>query len=167
MPYGRTYEKLAVHISFLIAGMRDCYIYLDYSCSGSEFSTYNHINGNYYFRSDFLNMITSDKNNVILSDEQRQREYMAIENHIKAIAFADCIFTPLYEERVYLNGSESNFDLEESSLDKSGFVNITHESYMADEWNNVANPKSYLHDAFCRLDMLLAANLPQPENRER
>ena len=163
--------------------MRDCYVYLDYSCCGAEFSTYLHLNGNYYFRTEFVESIlaTSGGGSVTTlpqSQEQlqvevqqlassKQQQYRAVENYITAVSYADCIFTPLYEERVYVDGVDSNFDVEECALDQSGFVDYTHESYMAAEWNKESNPKSYLYDSICRLDMLLAANLPLPPTRDR
>ena len=164
--------------------MRDCYVYLDYSCCGTKFSTYLHLNGNYYFRSDFVNAILeSESSNAVISTPQLQEQlqlsnqqpnnsvtyyqYLTVENYMKAIAFADCIFTPLFEERVYVDGVDSNFDVEESALDKSGFVDYTHESYTASEWNTESNPKAYLFDSICRTDMLLAANLPIPPTRDR
>lgn len=165
-------------------GMRDCYVYLDCSCCGTDFSTYLHLNGNYYFRSDFLNSILASESCYDLKttpqlQEQLQvqipsslstyhTQYLAVENYMKAIAFADCIFTPLFEERVYVDGVDSNFDVEESALDQSGFVDYTtYESYVAAEWNTESNPKAYLFDSICRTDMLLAANLPIPPTRDR
>lgn len=161
--------------------MRDCYVYLDSSCCGAEFSTYLHANGNYYFRTEFVESIlaTSRGNSVTTSPQSQEqlqvemqqsasnKQYRAVDSYIKAVSYADCIFTPLYEERVYVDGVDSNFDVEECALDQSGFVEYTHESYMSAEWNKESNPKSYLYDSICRLDMLLAANLPLPPSRDR
>ena len=149
--------------SYYDTGLRDCYVYLDYSCSSAEFRSYKHINGNYYFDSDFLISLIGDTNN----EREHDSRHLAIGNYLKVIQHADCMFTPVYEPKVILNEFESNFDLEESALQNSGIVEYTHESYTSPQWNDVSHPNSYLHDCFCRLDMLLSSALPFIKGSER
>ena len=69
----------------------------------------------------------------------------------KIMQHCDCVFTPILEENFLTDASEAPWEL-------PAIIKDWYEDYKAEAWTG--GPFSYLHRAWCRVEMFYASNIP-------